>query len=276
MTSSNSLAQPSPYSLIADFSGNKQTAQAVYDTAWCYEQSKKHQKARELYQYVVDTWPDSDYVMQSRAGLIRADIGLGRMEVADAAVDKLLADFSEHWQIAQLVHDIACCYERSEKHQKARELYQYAVDTWSDTDRAMQAQISMVMENIRLDNDPDAQFGLDNLIAEFKGHPKLPRAISRIQEAYYIRILEAETWVEENYLYPIEAWEKTLSVIPDFFHPSPDLYYFIACCYYQVGEYETAIEHFAIVLENWPNYNYFGDPQHLIEMCFERLENAGN
>ena len=131
------------------------------------------------------------------------------------------------------------------------------------------------MLDARSENDAAVQAAIDSLIAEFKGHPKLPRAISRIQEAYYIRILEAETWVEENYLYPIEAWEKTLSAIPDFFHPSPDLYYFIACCYYQLGEYEKAIEHYIIVLDKWPDHRHAFGAQRLIDTCFERLENPG-
>jgi len=112
------------------------------------------------------------------------------------------------------------------------------------------------MADIGLGNDANAQAALDSLIADFSDHPALPAAISNIEGAYYIRILAAESWLRENYLHPVEIWEKVMTKFPDFFHPDPDLYYFIADCYRQLGKYEKAVEYYGIVAANWTQNGY--------------------
>jgi len=78
--------------------------------------------------------------------------------------------------------------------------------------------------------------------------------------------------VRENYLRPVEIWEKVLSKFPDFFYNDPDLYYFIACCYYQLGQYKKAIEYCNLVINNWPDHKYGRrDARYLIDDSLDKL-----
>ena len=169
---------------------------------------------------------------------------------------------------------IAGIYQEQSRYEEAQGLYETIVRDYPGTDHAFEGQKKLAICCIADGNDIAAQAATDKLIADFNDHPGLPRAISKIEEEYYIRILDAGTWVKENYLEPVKLWEKVMTIFPDFFHPDSDLYYFIACCYYQLGQYENAIEHYTILLDNWPDYNNLGVPQHLIKLCREKLANA--
>ena len=102
-------------------------------------------------------------------------------------------------------------------------------------------------------------------------------AISNIEERYYNKILATEQRpLDKSYhRRPVKVWERITKEFPDFFHNDPDLYYFIACCYYQLGEYEKAINHYYEVIDGWPDYKYVEGAQHLMDECFEKLENNG-
>ncbi len=261
--------------LVADFSGNEHIAQAVHEIAGHCNFLEKHQKARELHQYVLDNWPDSKQAMWSQMGVAVSNTALGETEAAAAAVDKLLADFSENEQIADAVRQVANAHRKSGKYEKASELYQYVIANWPGSEQVRRSQMGLAMLDIAVKDGADAELAMDKLIADFGDHPDLPRLISSIEEAYYIRILSAETWLEENYLYPVELWEKVMAEIPDLFHDDPDLYYFIACCYYQLGDYEKAIQHYKIVADRWLDYEYAWNAQFLVGHYYERLGDGG-
>jgi len=264
--------------LVADFSGNEHIAQAVGEIAGHCNFLEKHEKARELHQYVLENFPRSEQAMWSQMGIAVSNAALGETGAAQAAVDKLLADFSRNGQIADAVRQVANAHRKSGKYEKASELYKYVLDHWPRDESAVLARMDMALSNISSlihdGNDSEALTVLDKLIADFNDHPALPKAISYIEEEYYNKILAAETWARENYLHPVEIWAKVLSKFPDFFYDDPDLYYFIACCYYQLGEYGDAINHYIIVTDTWPNCRYVEGAQHLMDECFEKLANA--
>ena len=175
---------------------------------------------------------------------------------AQASLDSLIADFNDHPGLPEALYQVASQYQDRQRHEQARQLYQYIADTWPESDRALPARMDVAITNIALGDDAAAQAALDRLIADFNDHSVLPWAISNIEVAYYIRILAGETWVRENYLHPVEIWQKVIRKFPDFFHPDPDLYYFIADCYRQLGEYEKAVEYYGIVAANWTQNGY--------------------
>ena len=81
-------------------------------------------------------------------------------------------------------------------------------------------------------------------------------------------------WVRDNYLQPTLIWEKTLGRYPDGFCNDPDLCYFIACCYYQLKQYENAVQYYVLLLNNWPGHRYAFGAESLILACFEEAANA--
>jgi len=267
-------AQAAIDSLIADFNDHPGLPEALYHLANQYQERRRYEKARQLYQYIVDNLPESEYVILSRGGVIMADIGLGNDANAQAAIDSLIADFNDQQGLPEALNKVADQYHDRQRYEQAGQLFQYIADNCPEPEHVILSRGSLIMLDIGLGNDTSAQAALDSLIADFNDHPALPAAISNIEGAYYIRILAAESWLRENYLHPVEIWEKVMTKFPDFFHSDPDLYYFIACCYYQLGEYEKAIEHYIIVLDNWPDHRHAFGAQRLIETCLGRLINA--
>jgi len=198
--------------------------------------------------------------------------------LVQAELDSLIADFNDYPGLPAALCEIARRYESSGKHEEAKGVYQQIIQRYPDSPQADRAQLDVSRVNIlgfiRSGRDADAEAAVDKLIADFNDQPGLPGVISKIEEGYYIRILAAETWVRGNYLHPVKIWEKVMSKFPDFFHGDPDLYYFIACCYYQLGEYDKAIEYYSVVIDNWPDHRNARGAQRLMETCLERLINA--
>ena len=169
-------------------------------------------------------------------------------------------------------YDIARTYESEGRYEEANDTYQMIVTDYPGT--GLDAAKYRILLYISMGDDPNAERAIDGLIADFSDNPDLAAVISNVEEGYYIRLLSTESWVRENYIYPVALWEKVLAKFPDFFYNSSDLYYFIGCCYYQLGEYENAGEYYAIVLENWPDQKWAFGAERLIESCFERAANA--
>lgn len=271
-------AQAAVDKLLTDFSGNEHLPEEVHHIAYHYRTLKEHEKAKQFYQYILDHWPGDDkYAIWSQSGVALSYIDLGNTEAAQAAVDKLLTDFSGNDRIAEQVHNIAYHYRELKKYEKAKQLYQYVLDHWPDSNPyAMWSQTGVGVSNAALGDDPNAQLVIDSLITDFHDHPDLFGAISRIEEGYYIKILSAEPPISEDYYRnPIKLWEKVMSKFPDFFYDDPDLYYFIADCYRHLDEYEKAIEYCQKTINSWPDYHYAWYTQFLIGNCYEWLRYSG-
>ncbi|MFH1370217.1 MAG: LamG-like jellyroll fold domain-containing protein [Planctomycetota bacterium] len=170
--------------LVADFSGNKHIAQAVHEIAGHCNFLGKHEKARELHQYVLEHWPGSEQAFWSQMGVAVSNVALGETEAADAAVDKLLADFSQNKQIADAVRQVADSYRESKEYEKAIQLYKYNVDRFPGDAHAMRSQAEIVCFHIRDGDDAAADAAFDKLRTVFSYQPTLPQEISRVADVY--------------------------------------------------------------------------------------------
>ena len=115
--------------LLSQFSSNEHIAKVVYQVA--RKLNKKDDiKAQELYQYVLDNWPDSEWAIFSQGGLVKSNIELGDEAAGQAALDKLIADFADHpdlplvlWQAAEGYYNQAFWYEKEGLDVKAGEYF---------------------------------------------------------------------------------------------------------------------------------------------------------
>ncbi|MCK4787228.1 MAG: tetratricopeptide repeat protein, partial [Desulfobacteraceae bacterium] len=84
--------------LSADFADHPKLAGEVYALADDCCLLKRYEDARQLWQRVVDNYPDSNdvIVMKSRIGIIKADINLGDDPNVLADVNELIADYSDY------------------------------------------------------------------------------------------------------------------------------------------------------------------------------------
>jgi len=203
---------------------------------------------------------------------------------ADAAVDKLLANFSGNELTGQAICEVAGHYRSLGEQQKADRLYQYVVDTWADGADTLWSQTSVAMANIGLGNDPNAQAAIDKLIANFNDHSQLTETVFGIAEQYSIRGFSYKSQgraeqAKDSLRKAIGLWERIIRELPFSGTFTPGAYYCSAGCYSDdlLGEYEKAIEYYRIIVDNWPGwdpvrvpYTYFG-----LARCYENMEKSG-
>ncbi|MGB2809954.1 MAG: tetratricopeptide repeat protein, partial [Sedimentisphaerales bacterium] len=181
-------------------------ARTVWDTGQVYRDLKKYEKANSLYQHVVENWPESEHAIQSQADLIKSNIALGDDVAAKAAVDKLLADFSEHPLIARTVWGTGQVYRDLKKYEKANQLYQHVINEWPGTEHAMWSQADLIKLYLALGDDPNAEAAADKLLADFNDSPLIARAVWDTGQVY--RGLKKYKKANRLYQHVVENWPK--------------------------------------------------------------------
>ena len=144
---------------------------------------KRYEDARQLWQRVVDTWPESNYVMKSRVGIIRADINLGDDPNAQAAIEGLIADFNDYKRLPAVLRNFAEKYRKDKKYEQARDIYQQVAQHHPDSNSVTRAQLAAsrmdILSFMEWGDDPNAQAAIESLIADFNDYQRLP-AVLRI------------------------------------------------------------------------------------------------
>jgi tetratricopeptide (TPR) repeat protein len=92
--------------LLAVFSQQTTLPKEIYHVADAYSKAGRYDKAGQLYQYVIDSYPDSNNVMLAKAGMAKLNIILGNEAVADATVNDLIADFNDEPNLPQAIFQI--------------------------------------------------------------------------------------------------------------------------------------------------------------------------
>jgi TolA-binding protein len=233
-----------------DFSEHKDIAKAVNKAADHYRWTAKYEKAKQLYQYVVDNWPQAEYAIWSQKSLAVSNMRLGDDPNADAAIEKLLTDYSEHKQIANAVNMLADECTMLNRFDKAFELYQYVIDHRPEDDSARQSEMEIAQTNvlslIKSGNDAAAKQALDSLIADFNDHPKFSQVLFSIAE---------QSFYERNYRWAIKLWELIPTESSGSYLES-EIPYLLATCYKQLEDNPTAIKYYKQVLQQYPDSRY--------------------
>ena len=271
--------------LLGRFSENEHIAEVVHHVAFHCLTSKKYEKARELYQYVLDHWPDDDScAIWSQTGVAMSSISLRDTEVADAAAAKLLNKFSDNRYIAGEGRHLAWhCRYLAGDHTRALRYYQYVVDHWpGDEKHAAWSQGGIALSYIDLGNSAAAQAAIDKLFAEFSGNEHLAEAVDKI--AYHYRELKQYEKAIQYYQYILDHWpgskyamwsqtglallhidlgnsaaaQATINKLLSDFSGNEGLVeevHHIAYHYRQLKNYEKAKQYYQYVLDHWPEAN---------------------
>jgi len=228
---------------------------------------------RRLAGHILARQPDSDNAMWAQRAVALADIHIGNYEAAESSIAKLIANYPNHTGLPQALHWLGNDYHRMARYDEARQWYQYVIGRWPNDYFTVKSRAAIAVLDIDLDNAATADAALDKLIADFADYPDLlSETIVKIQEKYYLQILATKPPKKEDFLKPLKLWEKATTTLPDLSYDNPDLYYFIACCYYQLGEYEKSIEYYKTVALNWPNYYQAWGALSLIESSYDGLK----
>ena len=192
--------------LLANFLGHKDIAQAVHDIAYRYRCVNKHEKANELDQYAVATWPDSDYAVLGQMDIAKYYVDQADETNAEAATAKLLTNYSGHALIARAIHDIAQHYRYTKKYEKANVLYQFVVKTWPKAEHALWAQADLIKSYLAQGDNTTAETAVEELLTNFNDNPLIARAIW--DTGQYYRDLKKYEKANQLYKYVVENWPK--------------------------------------------------------------------
>jgi len=193
--------------LLTNFSNNPLIARAVHDVAQHYRDSQKYEKANSLYQYVIDNWPKTEHALWAEADLIKSHLALGDDLNAEAAVDKLLANFTDNPLIARAVWDTAQLFRDLKKYQKANQLYLHVIENWPKAEHAMWAEADLIKSYLALGDGPNAEAAIDKLLANFTDNPLIVRAVW--DTAHLYRGLKKYEKANQLYQHVVENWPES-------------------------------------------------------------------
>jgi tetratricopeptide (TPR) repeat protein len=126
--------------LVSDCSTDPRCADAIFKIGLCCQEEGRYEKALELHQYLVNTWPQHAMAMWSQSCVAICHIALGNMDAAEADTNKLLSSFSSSEHIAEAVYDIARQYDSSDQYQNAIQIFEMIIRYWPDCKYAWSAQ----------------------------------------------------------------------------------------------------------------------------------------
>lgn len=168
--------------LIEQFEDKPGIVREMSEVANDWEESSRYEKAIPLYKYVVDTWPESEQAMGSQVSIAKSNIELGRDGAAKAAVDKLIADFSDNNDITDVIHEMADECLDAKKYEMARELYKLVVDKWPKDERAMWSQMSVALVSVAIEDEAGAEAAIEKVRSIYGGNEDAAKVIGPLAD----------------------------------------------------------------------------------------------
>jgi tetratricopeptide (TPR) repeat protein len=192
--------------LISNFSDHEHVAKAAYDIVHAYNLAGDYSKAERLYQRIINTWPPAKYMMWIHIDMAHSYIPRDNDANAQTAVGALFENISSDEFIPGALYDIAQHYERVNKHEKARQVYQEVVNKAPQDYYAMWAQMGVVVSDIHLGDEAAVQSSFNKLVTDFSGNERLPDAVFYIGENY--KWLENYEKAKQYYQYVLDHWPR--------------------------------------------------------------------
>jgi outer membrane protein assembly factor BamD (BamD/ComL family) len=171
--------------LIADFADHPELPAEVYNIAEQFWRRKRYEDVKLLCEYIVKNHSDSDLAIKARASVVGADILLGKDEAAQAGIDRFIADFAGHPELAGNIYRFAEQYWNTKRYEDAKPLYEYIAQTCPDSAFAIKAKALLVKAEIMLGKDEAAKAAFDRLVTDFADNPELPAEVYNLAEQYW-------------------------------------------------------------------------------------------
>jgi tetratricopeptide (TPR) repeat protein len=198
---------------------------------------------------------------------------------AEAAVKKLLSEFSGNRYKPRAIHDTAWEYRKSGNYGRANELDQYVIDHWPADVQVMWAKMDMAKTDIGLGNYTAADKTIDILIADFNDHLELPTAIFMLGEEYYTKAFRYDEGMneqaKEHFRKAIAISDRIITELPESSF-TPQAYILLGECYSRLGRHQESLGCYQKVVSNWPNCEYAWYAQFLIGCTYEQLRDSGD
>ena len=150
------------------------------------QKSRYYGQAEQMYKSIVQNYSGTDTALQAQRDLVTLYILLERPADRQTALNKLKSDFATHPKLPAALYFIARRNENTEnpagdKYQVSRDIYQYIIDYYPDSNQAAKAPLSILcgqaLSYIDNGNYTAAEATIDKLISNFASHPRLPAVL---------------------------------------------------------------------------------------------------
>jgi TolA-binding protein len=289
-------AQDEISKMLIDFSGHPDLPETLRLIARRYEWSDRYKEAKNIYERIIQKYPDSSYAEAAKLDILRAgvrhlivsqdyndaNLTVEGLTVVEEAIDKLIADFNGNPDLPEALYWIAQRYGYSGRFEEEKNLYQYIMANYPDSSFADKAKLDSagtdVLTLVVAGNNNDANTALDRMIGDFNGHPYLPDAMLFIVDKYYEKVLRPTAGQENSnklYRFVMEVLEKRVLDRIAGKDNEAEAYYRASIAAYRLDDPDKIIDYAEKVLQTDPNFRYAPNMQWFVANGYERLKDAG-
>ena len=149
-----------------------------------YREQGQYEQAEAIYLQVVTEYPDSDeaFIAQKQLTVIYAL--LAKESEAQAAMAKLLADFSEREYLPHAVHEIVEKCGKSRDDQMIWQVCRDMLQATASGNNAIWSKMGLAILDICLGDQVAAQRHIDSLITEYSEDERSSEALGQLGYAY--------------------------------------------------------------------------------------------
>ncbi len=284
--------------LKAEYATRPELAKITYKLANEYLRVHKFAESANLYKSIVQMSPNDELTLNARIGATRSDFRQGNYELAKTSSDDLIADFTGKPQLPEILYLVACEYLDIGKYEESKQLYSRIVDNYTQSDRAIDAQVGILRSEFRIAQnrkvgfellpcdsetlavlDVKAQRVVDDLFSLADKEPaKAGHLLFVLGEEYFIqadKFLERKKTDEahDSYLKAIAIWDDIAQRID--WNEKYLAYYYSGSAYKQIGDYTKSIASYKQSIEMNPNYAKAWYAQYTIAKLYESLVDQG-
>ena len=137
-----------------------------------------------LYGQIITATKGTAEGLEARQGLTRVYVRWSKETEAQASLTTLMAEYSQHKDLAAAVTKVADCYRTSGKPDRALTIYRSVISKWPATSSALWSQTNLVICHRRLKDTASAEAALSELYRRFAAHPKLSKAVNTLATSY--------------------------------------------------------------------------------------------
>jgi tetratricopeptide (TPR) repeat protein len=269
--------------LISGSSSSSDVAKAIDHIADKYRSREKYKEARQLYQYIVNTWPDAEYAMEAQRSVVFSNIALGDDPNAQASFDELITRFSGDLRLPKRLYEIASRYEQAGRYDNAKAIYQQIIQQHPDSSQTLNIPLEIrrasAFSFVEAGDASAASAEVDSLIADFSGHEYLPTVVHKIAVQYHLKAYRLkneglESEARDCFQEATTIFEKVIDQLPRSV-VTPRAYRSAGDCYRKLGEYEESIRCYQKIVDDHPGFETAWNALFLVGRNYEDLKKSG-
>ena len=200
----DAMADAAINDLVTDYPQHDGLGQSVCDVADRYRKLNRHDKARDLYTYILDNFANDDSTLWSRMGYAISSIDLNDNVAALDTTQQLLEENPQDERVSTALCLIADTYRKVGKHDLSCQLYDYVLTDWPNAEYDFWSRMGYIISSIQQNNHIVADVTLDGLLENYSQDSRTPNAVCQIADSYRKRGRHAKA--RELYDYVIGNW----------------------------------------------------------------------